>query len=117
MKRYAKTCHLKDDPEAIRFYIAEHARVWPEVLKAIDAIGCHEMRIYILGNRLFMTCECDDSFVPERDWARYLAASPKCPEWEAFMGLVQVAPPESPDGSKWVEMPEIFCLSEQLKKN
>jgi L-rhamnose mutarotase len=113
MKRYARTCHLVNDPEAITFYCREHARVWPEVLRALRDVGVREMRIWIVGNRLFMLCECADGFDPPRDWARYLAADPRIAEWEAFMGRVQVPPPESA-GDKWIDMPEIFCLTDQL---
>lgn len=113
MKRYAKTCHLDDDQESIAFYCREHARVWPEVLAALRAVGIAEMRIWIAGNRLFMVCECVDAFDPERDWARYLAADPRIADWEAFMGRVQQPPPES-TGEKWMDMAEIFCLSDQL---
>jgi hypothetical protein len=63
--------------------------------------------LQILGNRLFMMCECEDGFEPERDWAAYGVHHPRIADWEALMGSVQVPPPESPDGSKWVEMKEI----------
>lgn len=112
VKRYAKTCHLKADPESVAFYIREHAHVWPVVLEALASVGILEMRIWIAGNRLFMYCECADNFHPDRDWARYEAAHPRIAEWEAYMGSVQVPPPESP-GPKWMEMAEVFCLSEQ----
>ena len=112
MKRYAKTCHLKADPESLAFYVREHTRVWPEVLDAIRRVGVEEMRIWIRGNRLFMLCECVDDFDPERDWARYATSHPRIAEWEAFMRTVQVPPPES-TGEKWVDMQEIFCLSDQ----
>lgn len=112
MKRYAKTCHLTPEPEAIAFYRREHARVWPEVLEALRGVGIRDMRIWIAGNRLFMLCECEDTFEPARDWARYLEAHPRIAEWEAYMGAVQVPPPESA-GDKWMDMDEIFCLSDQ----
>ncbi len=47
VKRYAKTCHLKEDPESIAMYIREHARVWPEVLTAIRTVGVIEMAIFV----------------------------------------------------------------------
>lgn len=113
MKRYARTCHVKNDPAAIAFYRREHGHVWPEVLTALRGAGVAEMRIWIVGNRLFMICECEDTFDPDRDWARYLAAHPRIAEWEALMGTVQVPPPES-SGDKWIDMTEIFCLTDQL---
>lgn len=112
MKRYAKTCHLQDDPVSIAFYRREHEHVWPEVLRALRGVGITDMRIWIAGNRLFMLCECAETFDPTRDWDRYLAAHPRIAEWEALMGSVQVPPPESA-GEKWMEMTEIFCLNDQ----
>ncbi len=113
MKRYAKTCHLRDDATAIAAYVREHERVWPEVLQALRDAGILEMRIWIAGPRLFMLCECVDSFEPERDWARYASAHPRIAEWEREMERYQVPPPESP-GPKWMDMTEIFCLTDQL---
>ncbi len=63
---------------------------------------------------MFMVCECEDGFEPERDWGRYAVHHPRIADWEALMGTVQVPPPESKDGAKWVEMAEIFSLTKQL---
>ena len=114
-KYFAKTCHLRDDPEAIAMYVNEHKRVWPEVLIGLRECGVIEMKIWILSNRLFMYCECLPEFDPLRDWARYTSHHPRIKEWEMLMQTVQIPPPEfSSSSDRWIEMKQIFSLSSQL---
>ena len=109
VKTYALTINLKD-PEAIRQYRHHHAHPWPEVTRALRAVGIREMKIYLLGRRLFMTMQTTDAFQPEVDFPRYLTLHPKCQEWEDLMGTFQERVPEAKEGEKWAYMEQIFQL-------
>ncbi|MDX1907871.1 MAG: L-rhamnose mutarotase [Bacteroidia bacterium] len=111
MNIFAKTLNLRDDPEAIRQYLAYHAQPWPEVLDALRKVGVKDMRIFILGRRLCMYLTGGVDFDPDRDLPRYLDLHPRCREWEDLMTTLQEPVPEAPDGVKWAPMTEIFCLS------
>ena len=68
------------------------------------------MKIYILGRRLFMSCEVTDHFDPTVDFPRYLTLSPKCQEWEDLMSTFQEPVKDAPEGDKWAQMDQIFQL-------
>ncbi len=110
MKRLALTVNLKDDPAAIAAYKDYHANAWPEVVEALQAVGIHQMHIWLLGRRLFMLAEVDDDFEPAIDFPRYLSLHPRCQEWEDLMGSLQEPVPEAQPGEKWAMMDEVFRL-------
>ena len=70
MQSYGLALDLRDDPALIARYKKEHAKVWPEVLARLREIGVTQMKIYLLGRRMFMYCETKDGFDPARDFAR-----------------------------------------------
>ncbi len=112
--QYAMALDLQDDSEAISTYLRHHESVWPEVLVALQAVGVLDMNIWRIGRRLFMLLETVDDFDLDLDFARYLTLHPRCAEWEALMGTLQVPLPEAAAGKKWVEMENIFHLQAQL---
>lgn len=110
MKQLALTVNLKDDPEVLAAYKAYHADAWPEVLEALQAVGVIQMKIWLLGRRLFMLAEVTDDFDPAVDFPRYLTLHPRCQEWEDLMTTFQEPVAEAGPGEKWAMMEEVFSL-------
>src|SRR5690349_9099482 len=110
MKEFALTLNLKDDPAAIAQYKAHHRKVWPEVVASLKKVGIEDMRIYLLGRRMFMVMRTVDAFDPKKDFARYLTLSPRCQEWEDLMGQFQEKVPEAKPDEKWAFMEKVYDL-------
>jgi L-rhamnose mutarotase len=110
MPRHCLTLDLKDDPDLIAQYKAYHAAVWPEINASSLAAGITRMEIYLLGNRLFMIMETDDSFSFEAKAAADLA-NPSVQAWETLMWKYQAPLPQAKPGEKWLLMDKIFSLS------
>jgi L-rhamnose mutarotase len=108
-RRHCLTLDLKDDPKLIAEYRQYHEKVWPEISRSIKESGVEEMEIYLLGRRLFMIIEVDESFSFEAK-AAIDRANPKVQEWEQLMWKFQQALPEAKPGEKWVPMERIFKL-------
>lgn len=110
-KKICYACDLVDNPELIELYKRYHSRdsTWPEITKSIKDSGVIDMEIYLLGNRLFMIMEVDDSYTPERKQMMD-AANPKVQEWEELMWEFQQAPPGAKEGEKWLPMEQIYKL-------
>lgn len=113
MKHYALTLDLKDDPQLIAEYEEHHRAVWPDVLAAIKRVGVVDMKIYRLGNRMFMQMTTIDEYDPEQAQAM-LQADPKSVEWERLMDKYQQRLPGSLPGQKWLQMTCCFELSPTL---
>lgn len=109
MKRYCLTLDLKDDPELIAEYKRHHKKVWPEITKSIKDAGISGMEIYVLGTRMFMVMEVNESFSFEAK-AEADRANPKVREWEELMWRFQEPLPEARPGEKWMLMERIFKL-------
>lgn len=109
MPTYAQAIDLVDDPGLIREYEEHHRRVWPEVRRALRAIGIVEMRIFRAGTRLVMVFEARDGFEPARDYQAY-AADPRCREWDELMRKYQRPIAGAPPGAWWTPMSELFRL-------
>jgi len=84
VKTFALTVDLQNDPERIARYKLEHTRVWPEVLAQIKRVGIQQMKIWAIGNQLFMYLEADDDFDPKTGFAR-IREDPKSVEWNEWM--------------------------------
>jgi len=108
-KRYCLTLDLKDDPKLIAEYRCYHEKIWPEITQSIRDAGILDMEIYLLGTRMFMVMEVDDSFSFEKK-AKADAANPKVREWEELMWKFQKPLPGVKPGEKWVRMKRIFKL-------
>ena len=110
MKRYCLTLDLKNDPILVEEYKRHHQRIWPEVRDSILASGISSMEIYLLGGRLCMVVETEDSFSFELK-AAVDAANPKVQEWEELMWRYQAPLPQARPGEKWLLMEQIFSLN------
>jgi L-rhamnose mutarotase len=111
-KRYCLTLDLKNDPELITEYRRYHQKIWPEITRSIKDAGIVDMEIYLLGTRMFMIMEVDDSFSFEAK-ARADRGNPKVREWEELMWKFQKPLPEAKSGEKWLLMERILKLEEQ----
>ena len=110
MKEYALTINLKDDPKLIEEYKAYHRDVWPEVLHCLREIGITDMKIWLLGRRMFMLMQAVDSFEPARDFKRAEAISPRYGEWQTLMNNFQECVPEAQADEHWAVMEKVFEL-------
>lgn len=108
-RRYCLTLDLKDDPALIAEYKKYHENVWPEIAQSIRDSGIEDMEIYLLGTRMFMIMEVNESFSFEKK-ARADSANPKVQEWEQLMWKFQQALPQAKPGEKWLPMQRIFEL-------
>src|SRR5438270_5014761 len=108
-KRYCLTLDLKDDPQLIADYKSHHEKIWPEITQSIRDSGIGDMEIYLLGTRMFMIMEVNETFSFDEK-ARADRENPKVQEWEELMWKFQRALPEAKAGEKWVLMDRIFKL-------
>ena len=109
MKRYCLALDLQDDPKLIAEYKLYHQKIWPEITKSIRDAGIEDMEIYLLGTRLFMVMEVNDTFSFEAK-TKADRANPKVREWEELMWKFQKPLPNAKPGEKWVLMERIFKL-------
>jgi L-rhamnose mutarotase len=105
---------LRDDPEVIARYRDEHAHAWPEVLTGLRSIGIQEMRIFLLGRRLFMYMEAVDGFDPALDFAR-LEEEPTYRRWSELMTSLQEKVAEAAPDEWWAQMEPVFDLSQAAR--
>jgi len=110
-RRYCLSCDLKDNPELMAEYKKYHdpENTWPEITKSIKDAGIVDMQIYLLGNRMFMIMEVDQTFNFDKK-AEMDANNPKVQEWEELMWKYQQELPWAKDGEKWMLMEQIFQL-------
>lgn len=108
-RRYCLTLDLKDDPALIAEYRKYHEKIWPEITQSIKDAGIEDMEIYLLGTRMFMIMEVNESFSFEAKAAAD-SASPKVQEWERLMWNFQQALAQAKPGEKWLPMERIFKL-------
>ena len=108
--RFCLTLDLKDDPALIAEYRRYHQNVWPEIKQSIRAAGIEDMEIYLLGTRMFMIIEAEDSFSFARK-AELDRGNRKVQEWETLMWKFQQPLQEALPGEKWLPMHRIFKLS------
>jgi L-rhamnose mutarotase len=110
MKQFAKTILLKDDPALIATYRKHHDQIWPEVVASFRQVGVTDIKIWMIGRRLFMLMTTTDAFNPATDFDRYLRLHPKNKEWEALMKTFQEKAPEAGPEEHWADMELIFQL-------
>lgn len=109
IRRYCLTLDLKDDPRLIAEYKRYHEKIWPEITKSIKDAGVLDLEIYLLGTRMFMILEVDETFSFEKKAAAD-RTNPKVQEWENLMWEFQQALPKARPGEKWLLMEKIFKL-------
>jgi L-rhamnose mutarotase len=110
-RRFCLTLDLKDDPKLIAEYKRYHEKVWPEIIESIKDSGIEDMEIYLLGTRMFMIMDVNDSFSFDKK-AKSDKQNPKVQEWEALMWKFQQALPQARAGEKWLRMDRVFKLEE-----
>jgi len=108
-RRYCFTLDLKNDPALIAEDRKYHEQIWPEITKSIEDSGIEDMEIYLLGTRMFMVMEVNDTFSFEAK-SRADQENPKVQEWEQLMWKFQQALPAAEPGEKWRRMERIFKL-------
>jgi len=108
-RRFCLTLDLKDDPKLIVEYKRYHEQIWPEIAESIRDSGIRDMEIYLLGTRMFMVMEVDETFSFEAK-AEADRRNPKVQEWENLMWKFQQALPQAKPGEKWMLMERIFKL-------
>jgi L-rhamnose mutarotase len=108
-RRYCLTLDLKNDPSLIAEYRRYHEKIWPEITQSIRDSGIEDMEIYLLGTRMFMIMEVNESFSFEAK-AEADRTNPRVQEWEQLMWRFQQALPQARPGEKWLQMERIFKL-------
>jgi L-rhamnose mutarotase len=108
-RRYCLTLDLKDDPSLIAEYKRYHEKIWPEITKSIKDSGIEDLEIYLLGTRMFMIMEVNDSFSFDAK-GKADKANPKVQQWEELMWKFQKPLPQARPGEKWLLMERIFKL-------
>ena len=108
-RRYCLTLDLKKDPALIAEYKRFHEKIWPEITKSIRDAGIEDMEIYLLGTRMFMIMEVNESFSFEKK-AKSDQENPKVREWESLMWKFQQPLEGAAPGEKWLRMDRIFKL-------
>ena len=109
-QRYCLTLDLKDDPELIAEYRRYHREVWPEVIASLKSAGIEQAEIYLLGTRMCMILDVNESF----SWEKKHAADRENPivqRWESLMWRFQQPLPKTKPGEKWLLMERIFKLN------
>src|SRR4029077_2383647 len=106
---FCLTLDLKNDPQLIADYRRYHERIWSEITQSIKVSGVVDMEIYLLGKRMLMIMEVNESFSFEEK-AKADQLNPKVQEWEQLMCKFQQPLPDARPGEKWVRMERIFKL-------
>lgn len=109
--RYCFSCDLKDDPALMEKYKAYHApeHHWPAIAQSIRDAGVVDMEIYLVGNRMFMVMEVDETFSFARK-EQMDAENPRVQEWETLMSTFQQRLPWAKEGEKWMPTELIYKL-------
>lgn len=110
-RRFCLTLDLKADPELIAEYKRYHEKIWPEITRSIKDSGIDDMEIYLLGTRMFMIMEVNESFSFEAK-AEADQINPRVQEWENLMGTFQEGLPQARPGEKWLLMDRVFKLED-----
>ncbi len=108
-RRYCLTLDLKADPHLIEEYKSFHRKIWPEITKSIKDSGIEDMEIYLLGTRMFMVMEVNESFSFDAK-AKSDHENFKVREWEQLMWKFQQPLAGAKPGEKWMLMERIFKL-------
>ena len=93
-RRFCLTLDLKDDPKLIAEYKRYHEKIWPEITRSIKDSGIEDMEIYLLGTRMFMIMEVNESFSFEAK-TKADQLDPRVQEWERLMGTFQKSLPQA----------------------
>jgi L-rhamnose mutarotase len=104
------TLLLQDGADVVERYRQYHRHAWPEVIVRLREIGIVEMRIFLLGRRLFMYMQTVDGFAPEDEFPK-LTQDARYREWDELMRTLQRPVAEAKPGEWWAAMEEVFDLA------
>jgi L-rhamnose mutarotase len=104
MRRYAQVIQLRTEFQDE--YIRYHEKVWPGVLATIEACNIRNYSIFLHGSLLVAYLEYHGEDF-EADMRR-MAADPETQRWWSIMDPMQEPVPEAPQGTRWLELPEVF---------
>lgn len=92
-------------------YKAYHQREnhWPEIAQSIKDSGILDMEIYLVGNRMFMLMEVDETFSFDKK-RKMDQENARVQEWENLMSVFQQHLPWARNGEKWMQTEMIFKL-------
>jgi len=110
-RRVCLTLDLKDDPRLIAEYKRYHERIWPEITRSIKDSGIEDMEIYLLGTRMFMIMQVNESFSFEAK-TKADQLNPRVQEWERLMDTFQKSLAQARPGEKWLVMERVFKLED-----
>jgi L-rhamnose mutarotase len=91
---------------AIEEYEREHARVWPELLAKLKAVGISDYSIFRRGQDLFLCMRVEDF---DRAW-KDLDGDPVNQRWQQFMARLFEPVPDLTNGERFAMMKEVFYL-------
>ncbi|MEY9910285.1 L-rhamnose mutarotase [Catenulispora sp. MAP12-49] len=110
MQRIAQVARLV--PERREEYLALHREVWPGVEAALRAAHIRNYSIFLHGDMLFAYYEYHgEDFAADLETIK---ADPETQRWWTFTDPCQIPRPESADGSRWADLPEIWHLGDDL---
>ena len=61
-RRFCFALDLKNHPALIAEYRKYHEKIWPEINQTLKGCGMEDLEIYLLGTRMFMIMEGNQSF-------------------------------------------------------
>jgi|TARA_B100001057_G_scaffold121222_1_gene119957 L-rhamnose mutarotase len=110
-KRLCYSCDLKNESKLINEYKEYHAKgkAWPEITQSIKDSGIEDMEIYLIGNRMFMIIEVNNTFDPIKKY-KMDSQNPFVQKWEEMMEKYQQRIAWADSNEKWVPMNRIFKL-------
>jgi L-rhamnose mutarotase len=113
-QRFCLTLDLKDDPQLIAEYKRYHEMIWPEITRSIKDpgikdSGIEDMEIYLLGTRMFVIMEVNESFSFEAQ-TKADQLNPRVQGWERLMGTFQKSLLQTNPDEKRVLMERVFKL-------
>ena len=114
MQLFGLTLDLKDNAETIEKYKEYHRNPWPEPLRGLGEVGITDMKIFLLGRRMFMYMTATDEFDPAVDFPRYIEQNPRAAEWDQLMRTFQERVADAKEGEWWAAMEKVFDLQDHI---
>jgi L-rhamnose mutarotase len=106
MQRFGSAIGLH--PDRRDEYLTLHASVWPQVEAMLTSANIRNYTIFVLGDLLFSYYEyVGDDY--EADMSR-IAEDPETQRWWGFTDPCQKRLPDTPEGSQWAPMPQVWHL-------
>ncbi len=112
--KYCFALDLKEDEALIEEYKKWHSpnTVPKAIIKSIKDADIINLEIFLCGNRMFMIMETGPNFDPVLKSKNDLTNS-EVIAWEELMWRFQKPLPFAKPNEKWIQMENIFSLSEQ----